>query len=432
MRKIITYPIEDVALFKECLLSYSSREEYVCVMDHNNQQMPVETSAFNGLAAIGSHEHLIANHGKAFGALQDFYDSHKDWLFGYLSYDLKNELERLDSRNNDGLAFPDLLFFVPKFVLFFDENALIIHIHPSLDNSDANTLVKEIYASKSMEAVGADMPTIKSRISKKDYISRIHDIQRDIKRGEVYELNFCQEFYAEQAQIVPEQIFNKLNHISKAPFSVYLKAGKQYLMSASPERFLKKKGMRLVSQPIKGTRKRGANEMEDQQLKHELFHDPKERSENVMIVDLVRNDLSKTAKKGSVKVDELFGVYSYLQVHQMISTVSSSLSENHTWVDAVKAAFPMGSMTGAPKVRAMELIEKYESTKRGLYSGAVGYVNPHGDFDFNVVIRSILYDANKNYLSFMVGGAIIMMADAEKEYEECMVKAKAMFKVLSS
>ena len=430
MRKTIKYPLEALSVFKENLLSYSRREDFVCVLDHNEQEMPVEASAFDMLVAIGAHEVLIEDTGYAFEALQTFHDKHQDWLFGYLSYELKNELEALHSANHDGLDSPDLLFFVPKFVLFLSDNELHIHLHESLDEKDAQDLIDQILDSNTLDQESG-IPEIKPRISKEAYLESIKNIQSDIKRGEIYELNFCQEFYAEDVDIVPERLFMKLNEISQAPFSVYFKAKEQYLLSASPERFLKKTASRLISQPIKGTRKRGRDLAEDLQLKQELYNDPKERSENVMIVDLVRNDLSKTAKKGTVKVDELFGVYSYLQVHQMISTVSAELSENYTWVDAIKAAFPMGSMTGAPKVRAMELIEQYESTKRALYSGAVGYVKPNGDFDFNVVIRSILYNKIKNYLSFMVGGAIIMKADADKEYDECMLKAQAMFNVLS-
>lgn len=429
MRKTVKYPLKNLVGFKENVLHYSHKEDFVCVLDHNKQQMPVEASAFDMLVAIGANDVLIAPYGNAFHELQQFHNKHKDWLFGYLSYELKNELEDLYSANYDGLKFPDLLFFVPKFVLFLNDNELQIHIHDSLDEKDAIDLMHQI-SNGSVVKEKRNAPEIKSRITKAAYLEAIKNIQKEIKRGEIYELNFCQEFYDENVEVVPAHLFMKLNKISQAPFSVYFKAKEQYLVSASPERFLKKKGTRLVSQPIKGTRKRGKNAEEDQFLKEELYNDPKERSENVMIVDLVRNDLSKTAKKATVKVDELFGVYSYLQVHQMISTVSSELSEAYTWVDAIKAAFPMGSMTGAPKVRAMELIEQYESTKRGLYSGAVGYVKPNGDFDFNVVIRSILYDALKKYLSFMVGGAIIMKADAEKEYEECMVKAQAMFNVL--
>ena len=164
--------------------------------------------------------------------------------------------------------------------------------------------------------------------------------------------------------------------------------------------------------------------------KNYLLQSSKEKSENVMVVDLVRNDLSRICKAGSVKVDELFGLYSFPHVHQMISTISGDLADGLNWIDCIKASFPMGSMTGAPKKRVMELIEQYEQTKRGLFSGAIGYVKPGGDFDFNVVIRSILYNEADRYLSFQTGGGITYNSDAEKEYEESLLKAEAMMKVL--
>lgn len=201
-------------------------------------------------------------------------------------------------------------------------------------------------------------------------------------------------------------------------------------MCASPERFLKKEKDLLVSQPIKGTAPRGRNAKEDMQLKKELFTDAKERSENVMIVDLVRNDLSHVAAKNSVKVTELFGIYSFSTVHQMISTVTARLGKDYHFTDALRYTFPMGSMTGAPKVRAMQLIEQYEDTRRGLYSGAVGYITPERDFDFNVVIRSILYNKQEQYLGFMAGSAITSGSIPEKEYQECLHKAQAMKKAL--
>ncbi|PID89409.1 MAG: hypothetical protein CSB01_02115 [Bacteroidia bacterium] len=253
-----------------------------------------------------------------------------------------------------------------------------------------------------------------------------------MRRGDIYEINFCQEFFAEQVCINPEQLYNHLKKVSPTPYGCFYKTRNHYLLSASPERFIKKKGTKLISQPIKGTAKRGANKEEDDTIKHHLFTDAKERAENIMIVDLVRNDLSHTATKGSVKVEELCGIYSFPQVHQMISTVVANLRNDIHFVEAIKQCFPMGSMTGAPKIRAMKLIEQYESTKRGLYSGAVGYITPQGDFDFNVVIRSILYNATNKYLSFMVGGAITMQSNPEKEYEECLLKAKAIRKTLSS
>ena len=245
-----------------------------------------------------------------------------------------------------------------------------------------------------------------------------------------YEINFCQEFFAENTSINTVDIYEKLNAISQAPFTAYCKFGEHYLICASPERFLQKRSNTLTAQPIKGTTKRALIKADDERLIQELQNSEKERSENVMIVDLVRNDLSRIAKSGTVRVDELFGIYSFKQVHHMISTISCEVKKDVSFTDIIKNTFPMGSMTGAPKVSAMKLIDHFESTKRGLYSGAMGYIDPEGDFDFNVVIRSILYNKENKYLSFMVGSAITDKSDPEKEYEECLLKAKAMFEVL--
>jgi para-aminobenzoate synthetase component 1 len=245
-------------------------------------------------------------------------------------------------------------------------------------------------------------------------------------------MNYCIEFYAQKLNVSPIDLYEKLNEVSPTPFSAFLKYHDKSLICASPERYLKKEGTRLISQPIKGTSPRGSNPFIDKANMEYLKTSEKERSENIMITDLVRNDLSRVAKKGKVKVEELCGVYSFRQVHQMISTISAEMDERYSWVDAIKATFPMGSMTGAPKLSAMKLIEKYEVTKRGLYSGSVGYVTPEGDFDFNVVIRSMLYNQKKGYLSFMVGGAITALAEPEKEYEECLIKASAIMKVLNA
>jgi para-aminobenzoate synthetase component 1 len=271
---------------------------------------------------------------------------------------------------------------------------------------------------------------IHKRISKKQYLQQLDVILKHIHRGDIYEVNFCQELYAEGAKINPMEVYNHLNKISKPPFAGFLKIGDKYLLSASPERFVKKEGNKIISQPIKGTAKRLANKKADKQLAMALSLDEKERSENIMIVDLVRNDLSKTAIKGSVKVEELCKVYSFAQVHQLISTVTSQIHKNLDSVDVIKSLFPMGSMTGAPKLSAMKIIEATETTKRGLYSGAVGYFTPEDDFDFNVIIRSILYNESQQYLSYSVGGAITSKSNPEKEYQECLLKAIAMKRAL--
>ena len=245
-------------------------------------------------------------------------------------------------------------------------------------------------------------------------------------------MNFCQEFFIEEAEVNPYALFEKFNAIGKAPFAAFYKFKNKYLICESPERFVTKQGQKLISQPIKGTIKRGSTFEEDEQLKIELFNSPKDRSENVMIVDLVRNDFGKSCKTGSVQVEELFGIHSFEQVHQMISTVVGELDEEIHIIDAIKNAYPMGSMTGAPKIRAMQLIEQYEKTKRGLYSGTVGYITPEGDFDFNVVIRSMIYNADKKYLSYQTGGAIVFDSSPEGEYEECLLKAKGFLEVIGN
>ncbi|MEN8883690.1 MAG: aminodeoxychorismate synthase component I, partial [Flavobacteriaceae bacterium] len=273
---------------------------------------------------------------------------------------------------------------------------------------------------------------IKLRIHKDEYHQKVTKVLEHIHRGDIYEANFCQEFFAENTTINPLQVYEDLNKISEPPFASFFKIDNHYLLSASPERYLKKEGSKIISQPIKGTAKRLINPIDDEKIASDLSRDLKERSENIMIVDLVRNDLSKTAKKGSVSVEELCKVYTFKQVHQMISTVVSELNDDVHPVDVIRDTFPMGSMTGAPKISAMKIIEELEETKRGLYSGTVGYFTPNGDFDFNVVIRSILYNSEKKYLSFSVGSAITAKSTPEKEYEECLLKAKAMKFVLSN
>jgi len=255
-------------------------------------------------------------------------------------------------------------------------------------------------------------------------------IKQHISRGDIYVTNFCQEFFAEHAEIDPLATFLKLNTISPNPFGGFFKWKDNYILSASPERFLAKRGSKLISQPIKGTAKRGKTLAEDEAIKQQLRTHTKELQENVMIVDLVRNDLTKSAKPGTVKTEELFGIYSFNQLHQMISTVVCELQDGLSAIDTIRHSFPMGSMTGAPKISAMRLMEQYERSKRGVYSGAMGYFSPDNDFDFNVVIRTLLYNSAKKYLSFHTGSAITYHANAEQEYEECLLKAKAILEAL--
>lgn len=386
-------------------------------------------SSFDAVLAVDAFTLLQTDDYNAFNALREYQTNTKDWLFGYLSYDLKNDVENLSSSNFDGLNFPELYFFQPKKLIFIKDNKLYFEYLRMVDDEikdDYNTITNL----KLEDTTEKQEVKIKLRVHKDEYHEKITQLLHHIHRGDVYEANFCQEFYAEDVAINPHQTFLNLNSISKPPFASYLKMADKYLLSASPERYLRKEGNKLISQPIKGTAKRSDNTKEDQQLKLSLAVDPKERSENIMIVDLVRNDLSKHAKKGSVEVEELCKVYSFQQVHQLISTVTAQVPENIDVVTLLEDTFPMGSMTGAPKVSAMKIIESLEESKRGLYSGAVGYFSPTGDFDFNVVIRSILYNEAKKYVSYSVGGAITAKSIPEKEYEECLIKAKAMRQVL--
>jgi para-aminobenzoate synthetase component 1 len=272
---------------------------------------------------------------------------------------------------------------------------------------------------------------IQQQISKTEYLHKVGKMLEYIHHGVVYEANFCMEFFAEETIINPVATFGALNAISKAPFATFFKNNTHFAMSASPERYLKKMGEKCISQPIKGTSRRFEDREEDELSKINLANDPKERSENIMIVDLVRNDLSKTAQKGSVIVEELCEIYSFLQVHQMISTIASLIKPEFSPSDALKTTFPMGSMTGAPKISAMNCIEELEETKRGFYSGSVGYFTPDNNFDFNVIIRSILYNEAEKYVSFSVGSAITSKSEPESEYKECLLKARAMRLVLN-
>jgi para-aminobenzoate synthetase component 1 len=427
LRTTGTKDISSFPNFKTQLLHWANQFREVVFLDSNAYHQ--KYSSYDAVVAVDAFTSIQTDYENAFQDLYQYQSQTKDWLFGYLSYDLKNDTEALYSNNFDGLAFPDLFFFQPK-KLFLIKGNQVEMLYLRMCDDEIEVDFEEIL---SIESIIHHPSSIKihQRISKENYLSKVSKMLEHIQRGDIYEANFCMEFYAENAQIEPLEIYHKLNAISETPFAVYFKNNFQYLLSASPERYLRKDGTKVISQPIKGTAKRSEDSILDEQLKSNLVQNEKERSENIMIVDLVRNDLSHTATKGSVQVEELCQIYSFKQVHQMISTIVSEVENTTSPIEILRTTFPMGSMTGAPKISAMQIIEELEETKRGLYSGAVGYFTPNGDFDFNVVIRSILYNAKNEYLSFSVGSAITSQAIPEQEYEECLLKAKAMFEVLS-
>jgi len=401
---------------------------YISKKDKNSVR-----SSYDFLAGLSVLSICKPEVGKQLESLRKIYLEVNDWLFGYIGYDVKNELEDLKSENFDGLGFNDIFFFQPKIVMIFKEGKLNVKYSPDITSIDEiDSLIEEFDHEEVEKNSKSTVAFFTGRFTKEEYIETVKEIKSHIQQGDIYEMNFCQEFYKENAELHPAEIFIALNRYSPTPFASFFKKGNKFILSASPERFLKKKREVIVSQPIKGTVARSIDPDEDEHIKTMLKNDPKERAENIMIVDLVRNDLSKIAEVGSVNVDELCGVYPFRQLYQMISTISCKVKKDKDFVDVIKATFPMGSMTGAPKIRAMQLIEHFERTKRGLYSGSIGYLSPEQDFDLNVVIRTLLYNSESKYLSFSVGSAITINSDPEKEYHECLLKAKAILSTLKA
>ena len=426
-RSFTLFSHPDIEQLKLQLLHWSKLYSTTVVLDSNNYAH-LETD-YDFILATDAHTVVQSQNQDDLDSLQTHLHSNPDWLFGFLSYDLKNQLENLQSQNLDHLDFPELFFFQPKRLWVIKDNRVEAHYlspYKPYDDWEQIMSTSDQYADSIEKEI-----SMQHRISKADYLAKTHALQQHIARGDIYEVNFCMELYAEDANIEPHTLFQELNEKAKAPFAAFVQIDDKYLLSSSPERFLKRVGNRLISQPIKGTAQRHIDMVQDAAEASQLQKSEKERAENTMIVDLMRNDMSRIATKGSVQVEELCKVYPFAHVHQMISTVVAELQIETQVSDAIAACFPMGSMTGAPKVRAMQFIEQYEETKRGLYSGAVGYIDPTGDFDFNVVIRSLLYRKDTEYLSLQVGSALTASSNPEKEYDECMLKAKGVLEVLS-
>lgn len=434
MRKRLQYHIQFEEFFWKNLLNSLCSVDNISFLNSNGYTKDAY-SRYEKILAI-SNQSVTTNlekSGNVFDELYQLHNSNPDWLFGHFNYDVKNQLEQLVSENDDLIGFPEYEFFIPQFLLLHDKNHTICEFD--------ETVYSEQYIMKLFKCCDCEMYNntdphpkqniiINPKISKQEYIDAVNSILKHIQLGNIYEMNFCQEFYANAELHDLVSLYWQLCEISPMPFSAFYKANHYYLLCASPERFIQKEKQQIISQPIKGTAPRGLTPAEDERIKASLKNSPKETSENVMIVDLVRNDLSRSAAKASVYVSELFEVYTFKHVHQMISTVNCTLRENIKFTDAIKHAFPMGSMTGAPKIKAMQLIEQFESTKRGIYSGTVGYITPDGNFDFNVVIRSLCYNHEAKYLSCMFGGAITIESNPEQEYEECLLKAKAINQLL--
>lgn len=386
---------------------WASSFSTLCVYNSNGFQD--QQSAFQLRIAAGKKESVESEGSNSLSTVQEFINQHPgQFIAGFIGYDFST------------------FFFIPEILLSFNDTEVEI-----VSDEDPKIIIDAILAYQPVEQGSEFSGKIQARLSREEYGQAFRKVQAHIQRGDIYEMNLCQEFYAENAQVSPFSLYQQLNKCSPNPFSCFFKHEDQYILSASPERFLAKRGAKLFSQPIKGTAPRGRTPEEDQVNSEHLRNNPKDISENVMIVDLVRNDLTRIAAKGSVQVDELLGLYSFPHVHQLISSVSCQLPDTTPFSEVITHTFPPGSMTGAPKIKAMQLIEEIEKSNRGIYSGSIGYLAPSGDFDFNVVIRSIVYDQKRKYLSYHVGGAITALSSEEEEYQECLLKAGAIIKTLS-
>lgn len=415
--------LNDSETFTQKALQWAVQFDNVCYLDSNGYRD--NYGNIDVFIAVGAVASFTSDGSGTFAKLQQFIDSHPNtWIPGFLGYDLKNEVENLHSQHPNRTEFPDAHFFIPRYTL------LIGQYNAEIKGADPKAIVAQIEATEIREEPLQFNGQLKNRMNRSAYFSAFAELQRHIRKGDIYEVNLCQEFFAEQVSLNPLEAYRKLNEVSPTPFSCFFKFGQKYILSASPERFLSKNGRTLLSQPIKGTAPRGKTAIEDDQLKNALVTNPKEISENIMIVDLVRNDLTRSAEPGTVKASDLLQIHSFKQVHQLVSTVTCQIREGISPTDTIYNTFPPGSMTGAPKISAMKLIDQYENSRRGVYSGALGYFSPQGNYDFSVVIRTLIYNAENGYLSFHTGGAITDNADPEKEYNECLLKGKALFQTL--
>lgn len=411
----------DIKLFKEKIILFSKKNTCSIVLNSNDT-----SSTYDLVFAYGVNSHISSSM-NSLQKLDSFISKTNDWIFGFLSYELKNEIENLKSKNIINHNIPNLYFFQPNTVVLVKDNVINLLCLP---NNDPDTEFHKIINYTSNNESSVKKYNLYQRFSKIEYINTVNKIKERIRQGDIYELNFCIDYFSDNSIINPFKSYKYLNSLTESPMSVFFKFKSLYLISSSPERFVKKIGNKIITEPIKGTIRRLKNLKEDLKNINYLKNNSKELSENHMIVDLVRNDLSKIAKKGSVKVKELSNLYSFKNVHQLISTVEAKINNSLKLSEILKSSFPMGSMTGAPKIRSMQFIEEFEKTQRGIYSGSIGYISPKKDFDFNVVIRSIIYNSNKKNLNINVGSAITFASDPEKEYEECKLKAEAMINSL--
>jgi para-aminobenzoate synthetase component 1 len=424
----IAFKPSELRAVKDKMLNWASRFSISLFLDSNGYAD--KYGRYECLLGAGAVHHVLDDDARVFAAIQQAYDERKDWLFGHLCYELKDVLEpHLASRHTTSHHWSIMGFFVPEIVCSIARASSVLRVEAL--HGDPATVANEILNAAVTERSALPKVSFTSRFSKEEYVQRILRLKDHIRNGDCYEINCCNEAFANGVTVNARDVFRALNEASPAPFAAFYQNESRYMMCASPERFITKQADIVRSQPIKGTARRGADVTEDEMIKAELRASEKEQAEIVMIVDLVRNDLARSCEIGSIEVEELFGIYSFPRVHQMISTVRGTLRNGVPFTDAIRYAFPMGSMTGAPKHKVMQLIDQYEAARRELFSGSVGYISPGGNFDFNVVIRSLFYNAETRYLSYQTGGAITWGSDPESEWEELRLKAAAMERIFA-
>lgn len=419
------FNIKEPDIKKRVLDFVSQRNTFAFFDSHHGKSIPAPITgnryAFLAMAGVSDEIKTSIN---ALDALDEFVTKHRqnlDWICCLVSYDLKNEIEQLSSSGKEAITFPVVHCFVPEMAFTVDETGLL-SVHSASETPES--VYRQLMEYSTGRTGGVNGCSVKQKIDKKSYTEAFNQVTQHLKRGDIYEATLCQQSVISFNECDPTALFNKLCEKSPNPFSVLYKDGNKAIVCSSPERFLRHDFDLLMSQPMKGTSRRSEDQYEDARLKASLASSEKECAENVMIVDLVRNDLSKVAQKGTVKVDELFGVHTFASVHQMISSVSCRLQPDAGFASVLKATFPMGSMTGAPKISAMKIIDKLEGFKRGMFSGTIGFFAPGGYFDFNVVIRTICLDLENKLATVTAGGAITIHCDLESEWQECLLKLK--------
>lgn len=424
MPRILHFPQAELSAIKMKLLDWSQQFNHIVWLDSN--AYPEHQHTYEAVLAVDAHEILSIDEDFALTNLKQYREENKNWLFGYLGY--RANSRKLEDISKDLLKFPSLYFFQPKKVFLVHKDYIELHyLKPEEIELDweAISRIELNHACLELEDI-----EIKPRIDKDTYIAKVEQIQKYIKDGILDEINFCQEFYTDTKLDNPLAFYKQLNQISQAPFASYMRLEDKYAFCSSPERYLKHKKRKLITQPIKGTAKRLLDKEADERIKKRLKENEKEINENKLVVDMVMQEFKTFCIPESVEVTEFCKAYTFKQVHQLISTIEGEIKEDLSALDAISATYPMGSMTGLPKKTALVLTDELEDFDRGVYSGGIGYFTPEEDFDFNVVIRTALYNDTEAYLSFSAGGAITSLSNPEAEYEESLIKINAIKEIL--